>query len=83
MTAINIIRQRAAIHTISDAAVYDEAGVLHHHMSKVTLVPALPAIVGMRGGIHLQTAIGHGTEFTILLQTCGDAKPRQLGAQSV
>ncbi len=49
MTAINIIRQKEAVHIITDAAGYDDRGVLLTIGSKAWALPHLNAVMAVRG----------------------------------
>jgi hypothetical protein len=62
MSAINVIRQRNAVHIISDAAVYDSDGVVQFFQPKAFSLPHLPAVLASRGpfraGYLLGSALG-------------------------
>ena len=60
MSAINIVRQREAVHLFSDASVYDHDGVLRYVAPKTFALPHHPAVIGTRGPNRSTDIIGAG-----------------------
>lgn len=52
MTANTIVRQHDRIYFLSDAAVYDQDGVIREFRDKVIQVPAVPAAIMTRGPLE-------------------------------
>jgi hypothetical protein len=60
MSAVNVVRQRDAVHVISDASVYDLDGYLQFFMPKTYALPHHPAVIATRGPSRSSDIIGAG-----------------------
>lgn len=59
MAAINIIRQRQAVHVISDGVFCDTAGIVCEIGPNAFALPHLPAALAIRGSTHLMPFLIH------------------------
>ena len=62
MTAINIIRTGRAVHIATDAAAYDETGIVHWFGPKVVTFPHMPAVISVGGTAGLLFQVGQQIE---------------------
>jgi len=59
MTAINVIRQRQAVHIISDGAFCDATGIICEIGPNAFALPHLPAAMAIRGSSHFMPFLVH------------------------
>jgi hypothetical protein len=59
MTAINVIRQRQAVHILSDGAFCDATGIVCEIGPNVFALPHLPAALAIRGATHFMPFLVH------------------------
>jgi hypothetical protein len=59
MTAINVIRQKQAVHIISDGAFCDNAGIVCEIGPNAFALPHLPAALAIRGSTHFMPFLVH------------------------
>jgi hypothetical protein len=59
MAAINVIRQRQAVHVISDGVFCDSAGIVCEIGPNAFALPHLPAALAIRGSTHLMPFLVH------------------------
>lgn len=59
MAAINVIRQKAAVHIISDGAFCDNTGIVCEIGPNAFALPHLPAALAIRGSTHFMPFLVH------------------------
>jgi hypothetical protein len=59
MAAINVIRQREAVHIISDGAFCDNTGIVNEIGPSAFAIPHLPAALAIRGPSHFMPFLVH------------------------
>jgi hypothetical protein len=59
MTAINVIRQRQAVHILSDGVFCDETGIVCEIGPNVFALPHLPMALAIRGASHFMPFLVH------------------------
>ena len=59
MTAINVIRQKQAVHIISDGAFCDNTGIVCEIGPNAFALPHLPAALAIRGSTHFMPFLVH------------------------
>ena len=59
MAAINVIRQKQAVHVISDGAFCDNAGIVCEIGPNAFALPHLPAALAIRGSTHFMPFLVH------------------------
>lgn len=59
MAAINVIRQKEAVHIISDGAFCDNTGIVYEIGPSAFVLPHLPAALAIRGSSHFMPFLVH------------------------
>ena len=59
MAAINVIRQRQAVHILSDGAFCDPTGIVCEIGPNAFALPHLPAALAIRGSTHFMPFLVH------------------------
>jgi hypothetical protein len=59
MTAINVVRQKRAVHIISDGVVCDHNGIVCEIGPNAFALPHLPAALAIRGASHFMPFLSH------------------------